>query len=232
MRTLLIATAVIVAATLPAAAQIGERVTIAGPTPFAIDRTEVTIGQFKAFAARTSLTTRAEKEGGGYEYAAGWEQRPGWTWKSPHGKPGADAEPVAHVTWAEAQAYCRAAGGRLPTAAEWRRAAYTETRSQPTDGFVTGRTYPYPVGARPDGMNNNRQRHVSAGTTKRGVNGLFDMGANVWEWLADRRGSDALTIGGSWWYGPEKTRQQGAQYKPAGFAAIYIGFRCAYDVPR
>ncbi len=215
----------------PASAQIGERVQIEADPPFAIDRTEVTIGQFKTFAAATHLETTAEKAGGGMEYAAGWEKRAGWTWRAPYGQPGADDEPVAHVTWQEAEAFCRHNGGRLPTAREWRVAAYTETRPKPTDGFVAGSTYPYPVGDQPDGMNNSRVRHVAAGTTRRGVNGLYDMGANVWEWLADRRGGDALTIGGSWWYGPEKTRSNGAQFKPADFAAIYIGFRCRYDLP-
>ena len=55
------------------------------------------------------------------------------------------------------------------------------------------------------------------------------MGANVWEWLSDRRGSDALTAGGSWWYGPDKARAGGAQWKPADFKAVYIGLRCAYE---
>jgi len=54
------------------------------------------------------------------------------------------------------------------------------------------------------------------------------MGANVWEWLADRQGDAALTAGGSWWYGPSKTRAEGMQWKPASFYAVYVGFRCVY----
>jgi formylglycine-generating enzyme required for sulfatase activity len=81
-------------------------------------------------------------------------------------------------------------------------------------------------------MNNSRQAHVPAGTTKPGVNGLYDMGANVWEWMADRRDDQALTAGGSWWYGPEVARAEGAQWKAANFYVVYIGFRCAYDVKR
>jgi len=111
--------------------------------------------------------------------------------------------------------------GKAPT--------YTEQRDQPTDGYVRGQTYPYPVGDAPDGMNNSRRGHVAVATTKRGVNGLYDMGANVWEWMADRRGEDALTAGGSWWYGPAQARADGAQWKAASFYAVYIGFRCAYD---
>jgi formylglycine-generating enzyme len=197
---------------------------------FAFDRTEVTIGQFKAFATATSLATMAEREGGGYEFVGGWQRRSGWTYQRPQGQAGADSEPAVHVTWDEASRYCAHVGGRLPTMAEWRAAAYTESRDAPTDGFVKGQTYTYPVGNAPDGMNNNRRSQVAVGTTKRGVNGLYDMGANVWEWIADRRGDAALTAGGSWWYGPEQSRADSAQWKAANFYALYIGFRCAYDV--
>ena len=201
---------------------------------FAIDTTEVTIRRFREFAQARHLDTHAEESGGGFEYAAGWEQRPGWTWASPYGQPGGNDEPAVHVTWYEARAFCESAGGRLPSFDEWRRAAYEETREEPTDGFVRGRTYPYPVGDRPDGMNTSGKdpwtRHAPAGATKRGVNGLYDMGANVWEWLANRDGDAAPTAGGSWWYGAFKTRLDGAQFKPARFAAVYIGFRCAYGL--
>ena len=199
---------------------------------FAIDRTEVTIGQFRNFAADKALKTAAEQEGGGHEFADGWIRRRGWTWATPFGEPGSDDEPAVHVSWNEARDYCLAVGGRLPTLEEWERAAYTETRANPTDDFVNGRTYPYPVGDKPDGMNTSDRdrwpRHAAVGTTKRGVNGLYDMGGNVWEWLADRRGDEALTAGGSWWYGADKTKASAVQWKSADFHAVYIGFRCVY----
>ena len=47
---------------------------------FQMDRTEVTIGDFRKFAEATNFRTQAEIEGGGFEYGAGWERRPGWTW--------------------------------------------------------------------------------------------------------------------------------------------------------
>jgi formylglycine-generating enzyme len=229
LRAIAIAIAILPAAAMlsiaPAAAQTPERVRIGA---FALDRTEVTIGQFRAFARAAGLTTAAEREGGGFEFSAGWTRRPGWTYERPQGRPGADDEPATHVSWHEASRYCAHVGGRLPTMAEWRQAAYTETRDQPTDGFVKGRTYAFPVGDQPDGMNNNRRAHVAVGTTRRGANGLYDMGANVWEWIADRRGDDALTAGGSWWYGPAQSRADGVQWKAAGFYAVYVGFRCAY----
>ena len=196
---------------------------------FKIDRTEVTIAAFANFAERTGLLTAAEKEGRGFEFGAGWERRPGWTFRTPFGNTADPDEPAVHISWPEAQAFCNDAGGRLPTRDEWSSAAYTEQRITPTDGLVAGKTYPYPIGDMPDGMNNNRTAHLRVATTQRGVNGLYDMGANAWEWLADRKGGDALTAGGSWWYGPEKTRAQGMQWKPADFYAVYVGFRCVYD---
>jgi formylglycine-generating enzyme required for sulfatase activity len=197
---------------------------------FAIDRTEASIAEFRAFAQATGLATAAERNGGGHEYAGGWVRRPGWTYEAPAGRPGNGGEPAAHITWEEAQAFCRHRGGRLPSMAEWRLAAYTELRDAPSDGFEKGRTYAFPVGDTPEGMNNNRVGHVATGTTRRGVNGLYEMGANLWEWVADRRGPEALTAGGSWWYGPEQARADAAQWKRADFTALYIGFRCAYDM--
>lgn len=215
-----------------AAAPSAERVKIGA---FEIDRTEVTIAAFRAYKQATGRDTEAERKGGGFEWGSGWERRDGWTVEMPYGKaPASLAEPAVHVSWHEARDFCKWRGGRLPTAAEWKMAAYTETRDTPTDGFLKGRKYAYPVGDEARGMNTSESdawpQHAPVGVTRRGVNGLYDMGANVWEWLADRRGDQALTAGGSWWYGPSKTRAGGMQYKPADFYAIYVGFRCAYDV--
>ena len=199
---------------------------------FAIDQNEVTIGEFRKFALDNALKTAAEQAGGGHEFEGGWIRRTGWTWSTPFGQPGADDEPAVHVSWSEARDYCAAVGGRLPSSEEWEQAAYTETRTNPTDGLVRGRTYLYPVGDRPDGMNTSRDdpwpRHAPVGATPRGINGLYDMGGNVWEWLADRRGNEALTAGGSWWYGADKTQSSAVQWKLADFYAAYIGFRCVY----
>ena len=87
----------------------------------AMDRTEVTIRQFRDYLLQKGVTTAAEREGGGFEYAGGWVRRQGWTWQAPQGQPGLDNEPVTHVSWHEARDYCTHVGGRLPTIAEWRR---------------------------------------------------------------------------------------------------------------
>jgi formylglycine-generating enzyme required for sulfatase activity len=209
---------------------------------FRIDRTEVTIGQFRRFVAATGVTTAAEKAGGGFQFRAGWERMAGWTWQAPFGRPGADDEPAVHVTWHEALAYCRWAGLRLPTDAEWARAAYVETRAEPPAQFQRGRTYPYPTGESPDGANQlDRPKgalgrelgrgagHVPARTTAQGVNGLWDMGANVWEWVDHEAGGGKRTRGSSWWYGAAQMRADNLAEKPADFPAVYIGFRCAAD---
>jgi formylglycine-generating enzyme len=211
------------------AAPVGELVDMGR---FRIDRTEVTIGQFRAFAAASGLKTAAEREGGGFEYVAGWQRRAGWTVYAPFGTSGAsDLEPAVHVSWEEAGAYCRHVGGRLPTVAEWELAAYTEQRAAPPAPYQTGKTYDFPV-IEPTHANTSAAdawpRSAPAGATKAGVNGLYDMGANVWEWVEDAAGNERRTMGGSWWYGPDQMRRGGTASKPPQFYAVYVGFRCVY----
>jgi formylglycine-generating enzyme required for sulfatase activity len=212
---------------------------------FEIDRHEVTIGQFRAFMIATETGTKAERDGGGFQYKGGWQRMPGWTWAAPHGTPGRDDEPAVHVTWHEAKAYCAWAGLRLPTDTEWVAAAYTERRAAPPAPFVTGKTYPYPTGDSGDSANQiespNRlafypapagqlgqgRGHVPVTATPPGVNGLQDMGANVWEWVDHDERGEKRTRGGSWWYGPGHMRATAEYEKAADFPALYIGFRCA-----
>jgi formylglycine-generating enzyme len=212
---------------------------------FSIDRTEVSVGEFKKFVDATQTVTTAERSGGGSTFEAGWEQRLGWTWRAPFGKPASPAEPAVHVTYDEAAAFCQWAGKRLPTDAEWGEAAYTERRASPPAGFVTGKSYAYPTGDQPRGANclgdcgevktvaaavTSRGRgHAETGTTRAGVNGLFDMGGNAWEWVDSGSGNDKRTRGGSWWYGAESMRDSHRQSKPKDTAVVYIGFRCAQD---
>ena len=220
---------------------------------FAIARTETTVGQFRRFAIATSLVTRAERDGGGSVFESGWTQKPGWSWATPFGaqyRP-SDDEPAAHVTYDEAQAFCRWAGGQLPSDAQWTAAAYREQRPTPPAPFVSGRTYRFPTGDTPEGAQclddcgpasakrsvrhgaalSRGRGHAAVSQTPAGVNGLHDMGANLWEWVDDPPGqtgnAERLTRGGSWWYGSGPMQIDHRQSKPGNTAVVYIGFRCA-----
>ena len=232
----------VVAQTLPPGGAGADMQAIRG---FSIDRTEVTVGQFKRFADATGFVSVAEKAGGGSTFEGGWEQRKGWTWRAPFGQLANPGEPAVHVTYPEAAAYCQWSGKRLPKDAEWGLAAYTELRSSPPAGFAAGRTYAYPTGDSPQGANctdcghvktvahavTSRGRgHAEAGTTRQGVNGLYDMGGNAWEWVDSGPGSDKRTRGGSWWYGSASMLDAHVQSKNANTAVVYIGFRCAKDL--
>lgn len=215
---------------------------------FEIDRTEVSIGAFERFAKATGFVSQAERAGGGMTFESGWEKRAGWTWRTPFGKPASPNEPAVHITQPEATAYCAWAGKRLPTDAEWGEAAYTERRELPTDGFVRGKTYAFSTGDSPEGANclvdcgnvktvanastSRGKGHSEVGITRRGVNGLFDMGGNAWEWVAAEANREPRTRGGSWWYGASQMRDAHVLSKPADTAVVYIGFRCARDLKR
>ncbi|MCL6738020.1 ergothioneine biosynthesis protein EgtB [Streptomyces neyagawaensis] len=161
--------------------------------PFHIDTTPVTNGAYQAFIAD-----------GGYEDERWWTAR-GWDHIRAHGitaplfwrRDGrqwlrrrfgvtevvpAD-EPVLHVCWYEADAYARWAGRRLPTEAEWEKAA----RHDP----VTGRSTRYPWGdadPTPDQANLG-QRHLRpapAGSYPEGASplGVRQLIGDVWEWTS------------------------------------------------
>ena len=91
--------------------------------------------------------------------------------------PGRGQHPAVLVSWHDAHAYCAWAGGRLPTEAEWEKAAR---------GGLEGKRYPWG-----DEINRSLANYDSrGGTTPVGSYppneyGLFDMVGNVWEWVAD-----------------------------------------------
>ena len=200
---------------------------------YSLNKYEITIKEFKKYAQKNNIITEAEKTGGGYDGGAGWEKRKGWNYKTPYGKvPKNDLEPAVHISRFEAENYCKSINGRLPSFEEWSKAAYTQQFN--SNEFLKGKTYEYPSGDKAEKMNSqgllNYDKHVDVTSLPEGINGLVAMGGNVWEWIDDNKKDNSLTAGASWWYGGSKTRKHGAQYKPSNFYAIYVGFRCAFDV--
>lgn len=146
-----------------------------------IDRLLVSNRQFARFI-----------EAGGYEQRALWTQQ-GWDWKTAQQRtqpqywdspPWNEPDRPAIVGWFEAVAYCRWAGARLPTDAEWERAAGWDA--------VNREKRIYPWGDEWDPSRANTKESGQQQTTA--VNaycpqgqspvGACDMAGNVWEWCS------------------------------------------------
>jgi len=129
---------------------------------YRISRTPVTVAQYGAFCRATRRRM---------------PEMPEWGWQGDH--------PIVNVSWHDADAYARWVGGRLPTEAEWEKAA------RGTDG----RIYPWGNQWDPSRCRSSVREPGAAkprGTSPVGAHpfgvspcGALDMAGNVWEWCAD-----------------------------------------------
>ena len=206
---------------------------------FWIDQTEVTNAMFASFLnevgnqevdGKTWLNMRVTdpkivQEAGLWQPQAGYENHP-----------------VVNVTWDGAQAYCDWAGRRLPTEAEWEKAA------RGTEGAM----YPWGDGAPAceltnfDGADCTLRHTTPVGSYPEGQSpfGALDMSGNVWEMVADYyaadyyanspennptgpvEGGSHAVRGGSFYVHAYDVRSARRADAPSTSSGPYVGFRC------
>ncbi len=198
--------------------------------PFYIDRYPVTNEQFEKFL---DVTGYRPDDADAHRFLAHWR----------HGTcpSGLRQHPVVFVSRADALAYCKWAGKRLPTEAEWEKAA----RGPDGRRYPWGKAKPDPAhanfGRRHHGTTSVREHPASASPY-----GVEDLAGNVWEWCQDvydesfytrgpvhnprntvqTKDSTFVLRGGSWFFDEKSLRTYERTARPPMYRASYVGFRC------
>ncbi len=210
---------------------------------FEIDRYEVTNAQYSACVAAGGCSTLDYGQCNIYEPSSG-------TWAIGGKGPGSlkgPQHPVVCVSWHQADAYCRWAGKRLPTEAQWEKAAR---------GHKDDREFPWGQNWEPTWLNwgelagfgkdDGFETSAPVGSFPKNVSpyGAYDMAGNVWEWTADRfkseyyaeaptsnptntnQGDARVMRGGSWSFAGNGARVAYRYYNDPDVLDDAVGFRC------
>lgn len=192
---------------------------------FTIEANEVTTGQYALFLSKGNRSVP-------------------WQWETVDLTQHAD-RPVIGVSWNDAQAYCSWKGKRLPTEAEWEKAARgTDGRKYPWGNEVPTNEYAnFALGAR----FSYSQVLFPVASYEKGKSpyGVYQMAGNVYEWVQDwyatnyyeasparnpqgpAQGQFKVVRGGSWSDLPKYLLTYSRFKLPPGTRNSYTGFRCA-----
>ena len=178
------------------------------------------------------------------------------TWNFSLRDPDTANHPVYKVTWYGAKVYCEWIGGRLPTEAEWEKAAKgTDGREYPWGNELEsnranfgGNGDPFDNGTTPVGYFDGSLRDDYQTQDGSSPYGVHDMAGNVWEWVYDRydsryyrssplvnpkgpeSGNSHPVRGGNWGaIGDDIRTASRDSFQPEG-TSFNLGFRCVFPM--